>query len=423
MKYAPLTPRQTLAMLWWSTDAYRHYDGIICDGAIRSGKTVMMSVGFIMWALHTYDGQHFAICGKTVESLRRNIILPLREWLPQEYEITERRTSNLLIITHGQTVGFFHLFGGRDESSYMLIQGMTLAGVLLDEVVLMPQSFVEQAVARCSVLGSKYWFNCNPGSPQHWFYLEWVKKSKQKNILRLHFTMHDNGGLDARIRERYERQYSGVFYRRYILGEWCTAEGLIYTQFDKERHVLPRTTTAKGGRWYVSIDYGTHNPFAALLWNIGEDGRARCIDEYYHSGRDTQKEYTPEEYYQRVEKFIGKRPIEAIVIDPAASEFITTVRKHGKYNVRKGNNAVMAGIQCTQSALLGGYIAFSERCKGLLREIQLYSWDEKRNEDAPIKKDDHAMDAMRYFVYTILRRKSYQFKQYIAETGGIDEDD
>lgn len=421
MIYAPLSPRQTLSMLWWSTDKYKDYDAIICDGSIRSGKTVSMSDGFIMWAMQSFQEQHFAICGKTVESLRRNIILQLRDWLPSEYVITEKRAENVLIISFSNNVNYFHIFGGRDESSYMLIQGMTLAGVLLDEVALMPRSFVEQAIARCSVPGSKYWFNCNPASPQHWFYLEWVKKAKQKNALRIHFTMADNLGLSDEIRERYERQYSGVFYRRYILGEWCVAEGLVYTQFNEEEHVVKLKEEPEGS-WYISVDYGTHNPFAAILWCITSEGKAIAVDEYYWNGRERRYEKTTEEYYRAVEKLAGNRRIEAVVIDPAAIEFITTVRRHGKYSVRPGNNAVNSGILCVQAALKGGFLKIDKQCRDFIREFSLYSWDEKKTEDTVIKENDHAMDACRYFVYTILRRKSQAFRRYLYQAGVTDDD-
>ena len=421
MIYAPLSDRQTLAMLWWSTKKYSDYDAIICDGSIRSGKTVAMSDGFIIWSMQTFQEQHFAICGKTVESLRRNIILQLRDWLPPEYLITEKRAENLLVITYGPKVNYFHIFGGRDESSYMLIQGMTLAGVLLDEVALMPRSFVEQAIARCSIPGSKYWFNCNPASPQHWFYLEWVLKSKQKRALRIHFTMSDNLGLTDEIRERYERQYSGVFYRRYILGEWCVAEGLVYSQFDPDIHVVKPDPDLHGS-FYISVDYGTHNPFAAILWCIDDNGIATAISEYYWNGRERKREQTVEEYYKEIEKLAGNRKIEAVVIDPAAIEFITTVRRHGKFSVRPGLNAVNSGILCVQAALKGGFLRICSVCKSTIREFGLYSWDEKKTTDTVIKENDHAMDACRYFVYTILRRKSKRFKQYLY-TAGVNDDD
>ena len=160
-------------------------------------------------------------------------------WLVGIVTIKERRNENKLLVTVNGRTNSFYLFGGRDESSYTLIQGITLAGVLFDEVALMPRSFVEQALARCSVEGSKFWFNCNPEGPGHWFYTEWVQKAAERHVLHLHFTMDDNLSLSASIKRRYEGMYSGVFYDRYIRGLWVVAEGLIYTCFNPKLHVVP----------------------------------------------------------------------------------------------------------------------------------------------------------------------------------------
>lgn len=224
MIYRKLSKRQLLAMTWWNRPKFKERDAIICDGSIRSGKTLCMAVGFILWSMSAFNGEKFAICGKTIESLRRNVIVNMPIWLEGIAKVVEHRSENKLTVTIDSRENTYYLFGGRDESSYSLIQGMTLAGVLLDEVALMPRSFVEQAIARCSVAGSKFWFNCNPAGPEHWFYKEWICKISQLNSLHLHFTMADNYSLDPSIKARYEGMYSGVFYRRYILGEWCMAE-------------------------------------------------------------------------------------------------------------------------------------------------------------------------------------------------------
>lgn len=268
MIYRRLSKRQKLAMLWWQQPRFRGRDVLLCDGSIRSGKTVCMTVGFILWSMATFNGERFALCGKTIESLRRNVVLNLRDWVPPELTIVERRSENKLIISDGLgRENTYFLFGGRDESSYMLIQGITLAGALLDEVVLMPRSFVEQALARCSIKGSKIWFNCNPEGPEHWFYKNWIEgdNPKKMNALHLHFTMDDNPALAPEVRARYERQFSGVFYDRYILGLWVVAEGLIYTMFNRDFHVVPDKPRPYE-RYYISVDYGTANPTSMGLW-------------------------------------------------------------------------------------------------------------------------------------------------------------
>lgn len=417
MIYQKFSKRQVLALTWWNRPAFRDLDAIICDGAIRSGKTVCMADGFILWAMANFEDKSFAISGKTVASLRRNVILPLQDWLGSLFQITERRSENKLIITDGKRTNYFFLFGGRDESSYTLIQGITLAGVLLDEVALMPRSFVEQACARCSVVGSKFWFNCNPEGPEHWFYKEWILDKEKKKALHLHFTMEDNLALDPNVRRRYENMYSGVFYRRYIQGDWCVAEGLIYP-FDKQLYVVDAPVAAqtakrlnltqqqvmeKYGEWYISCDYGTLNPFSAGLWWVN-NGQAVRVAEYYYSGRGTAVMKTDEEYYVEIEKLAGDRPIRSVIVDPSAASFIAAIRRHGRFVVRKAKNEVLSGIRLTASMLKAGAVKITSNCTDAIREFGLYRWEEKGEVDKPIKENDHAMDDIRYFCATVLRR-------------------
>lgn len=401
MRYQRLSNRQKLAMLWWNTPKFKDRDGIIGDGSIRSGKTVSMAVGFVLWAMSRFSGQTFAICGKTIESLRRNIIVHMRDWIPGDLQITERRADNKLIISDGcGNENTFYLFGGRDESSYTLVQGITLAGALLDEVALMPRSFVEQVIGRCSVEGSKLWFNCNPEGPEHWFYKEWVLKCKEKNMLHVHFTMADNLSLAESIRARYENQFSGVFYRRYILGEWCAAEGLVYDFFGEDQLTEEEPNT---GEYTISVDYGTLNPFSAGLWCW--DGKvATRVNEFYYSGRDEKRQKTDEEYYQDLEALAGDLPIRYVVVDPSAASFIECIRRHGRFSVRKANNEVLDGIRLTSRLLKSDRMKIHRRCKDARREFGLYRWDEKQTTDKPIKENDHAMDDIRYFASTVLRR-------------------
>lgn len=417
MIYQRLSKRQRLAMLWWQQPKFRDRDVIICDGSIRSGKTVCMTVGFFLWSMSTFSGEKFGICGKTIESLRRNVILNLRDWIPEDLHITEKRAENKIIVSDGcGRENTYFLFGGRDESSYMLVQGITLAGALLDEVALMPQSFVEQVCARCSVAGSKLWFNCNPSGPEHWFYKNWVLRAKEMNALHLHFTMADNLSLASEIRERYERMYAGVFYRRYILGEWCLAEGLVY-QFDKDIHVAKELPSS--GTWYISCDYGTLNPFSAGLWCVN-NGRAVRVAEYYYSGRGSSCMKTDEEYYQEIVKLAGGREIQNIVVDPSAASFIACIRRHGQFSVRKAKNDVIPGIRVTASMLSAGVIKIGAGCVDAIREFGLYRWDEKGEVDRVVKENDHAMDDIRYFCNTIMRR-DWKAKELLG--GMTDEED
>ncbi len=392
-------------MTWWSHPRFEHYDGILCDGSVRSGKTISMADGFIMWSMTKYDGQKFGICGQTIEALRRNVISSLPQWLEGIYTIREKRSENVMIVSDGVRTNTYHLFGGRDESSYKLVQGITLAGVFFDEVALMPRSFVEQAMARCSVEGSKLWFNCNPDGPSHWFYKEWLKKAKKKNILPLHFTMDDNPSLDPKIRERYEKLYTGVFYSRYILGLWVKAEGLVYPMFDKSKHVVrEKFKYSPRHRYYVSVDYGTVNPFAAGLWDVDPIRHtATMVRELYYKGGSANR-VDNEAYYKMLCELIGDLPIEYIVIDPSAAAMIETINKYAKYAVVAANNDVLNGIQDVTKFLNAGALFFHDSCKSTFEEFDSYSWDEGSSDgDKVIKDNDHSMDQIRYFCRTVLR--------------------
>lgn len=400
MIYQKLSKRQKLAMLWWQQQKFRDRDAIICDGSIRSGKTVSMAVGFILWSMSQFNGQTFGICGRTIQSLRRNVIIHLSDWVPPELRIAEKRQENKLIVSDGcGRENVYYLFGGRDESSYALVQGITLAGALLDEVVLMPQSFVEQVIARCSVAGSKLWFNCNPGGPEHWFNKNWVLKSKEMNALHIHFTMQDNYSLAPEIRERYERMYTGVFYQRYVLGLWVLAEGLVYS-FGEENITDERP---KGAEYYISIDYGTLNPFSAGLWSVTGDKAVR-IKEYYYSGRENSRNMTDAEYCDKVAELAEGYEIKRVIVDPSGASFIEALRQR-KFKVLGAKNDVLDGIRRTSVYLKDGNIKIHRSCTDSIREFGLYRWDEKKNDDSVIKENDHAMDDIRYFCNTIMRYK------------------
>ncbi len=387
---------------WAHLTKFQNRKAIICDGSVRSGKTVSMILGFVHWAMRFFDGKNFGICGKTISSTERNIILPLLNMpdITDYYSLQYIRGENKrIIIRSGIHTNTFFIFGGKDESSYTLVQGITLSGVLFDEVALMPKSFVDQAVARTlSEPEARYWFNCNPESAEHWFYKEWICNTHQKKALHLHFTMQDNPILSPEQIADAERLYTGVFYNRYIKGLWCVAEGLIYPQFDREKHIEQRNNPQ--GEWYISVDYGTLNAFSAGLWCYDGTTAYRAA-EYYYSGRETRKQLTNAQYLQRIQQLAGSHKIECVIVDPSAASFIAELR-NADFTVRKGKNAVVDGIRRVSSALQAGKLQFSPDCKNCIREFGLYRWDESCSEDRPIKENDHAMDDVRYFVNTIM---------------------
>ena len=305
----------------------------------------------------------------------------------------------------------FYIFGGRDEGSASLIQGITFAGVLLDEVALMPRSFVEQACARCSVAGSRIWFNCNPAGPGHWFYKNWVLGAEERNALRLHFTMADNPSLTEAIRARYERLYSGVFYRRFILGEWAQAEGRVYDFFGPE--MVAEVPAGPFEQWYVSIDYGTVNPTSMGLWGKRRGVWYR-VKEFYFNSRAAMRQMTDAEYAAELQKLAGDREITGVIVDPSAASFIEVLRRRG-WAVRKAQNDVLSGIRLTSDCLKDGRIVICRGCNDCIREMDEYVWDLSAPGDRVRKEHDHAMDDMRYFVATVLGKREMGFAACAVE--------
>lgn len=403
-QFQPFSRKQKQILTWWTEkSSVKSRDGIIADGAIRSGKTVSMSLSYVIWAMSNFDGQNFGMAGKTIGSFRRNVLFWLKLMcVSRGYKVIDRRADNMVEISRDGVVNYFYIFGGKDERSQDLIQGITLAGMFFDEVALMPESFVNQATGRCSVDGSKYWLNCNPDGPYHWFKLNWIDKQKEKNLLYLHFTMDDNLSLSERIKERYRSMYSGVFFQRYILGLWTVAEGIIYDMFDSDKHVTEDVGNSTSDT-YISVDYGIQNATVFLMWKK-VSGIWTCTKEYYYSGRDKGKQKTDREFADDLEEFASGEIIRRVIIDPSATSFIAEVKKRG-FKVKKAKNDVLNGIRLVGNLLNRNEIAVTSSCTNLIKEFSSYVWDAKaadNGEDKPVKANDHALDALRYFCYTII---------------------
>ena len=430
-EFRPFSQKQKKVLTWWcDRSPVKDKDGIIADGAIRSGKTLSMSLSFVLWAMSTFNQQNLGMAGKTIGSFRRNVLFWLKLMLRSRgYKVGDHRSDNMVEISKGETVNFFYIFGGKDERSQDLIQGITLAGMFFDEVALMPESFVNQATGRCSVDGSKFWFNCNPDSPSHWFKENWIDKSTGylgkkkveeirqkaaeenkpdglKEIIYLHFTMDDNLSLSEKIKARYRAMYSGVFYDRFILGLWVIAEGLVYGMFDKDKNMFRgEYTYSSQSSYYLSIDYGTMNPFAVGLMELQNSGRVRMLREGHYSGREKGVTIDNEAYYKMIQEVAGDFPITSIVIDPSAAAMKATIRKYGEFTCTDGDNDVLNGIQEVTKYLNLGMLQIHESCTETRKEFGAYAWDEKAvGEDKVIKEYDHHMDLIRYFIYTVARR-------------------
>ena len=427
IRFDELSNKQAKVLTWWcDASPYKDYNGIIADGSIRAGKTVAMATSFILWAMARYDRQNFAMCGKTVGAFRRNVWSWLRPVLyARGWKITESYSTNTIVIENGKHTNFFFLFGGRDESSQDLIQGMTLAGLYCDEVALMPESFVNQATGRCSVAGAKIWFNCNPESPTHWMLKNWIEKQDEKLMLHLHFTMDDNPSLTDAVRHRYETQYGkgGIFYQRFILGLWVMAQGAIYKDAWSDELYIEKEKrdwiylNRRMFRRYIAIDYGTVNPMVFLdIWDDGDT--AYVLREYYWNSREDRKyEKDNSQYGDDLMNFISDidyRPA-AVIVDPSAESFKIEMRNRGLHakatvDTINADNRVMEGIRAVNKLLTKRKIRFYKPdCPMTIQEMTSYCWDDKAvqktGKERPLKVRDHAPDALRYFVNTIIRSR------------------
>ncbi len=409
--FKPFSKKQLQVLFWWQSPQYKDKFAIICDGSVRAGKTVIMSFSYVRWAMMNFDGVNFGMAGKTIGSLRRNVIRDLKRMLISEhYHVKDNQSENMLTVSKNGKTNYFFLFGGTNEASQDLVQGITLGGFFFDEVALMPQSFVAQATSRLSVEGSKAWFNCNPDSPYHWFKLQWIDQLAKKNAIRIHFLMKDNPSLSKETLRRYDSMYSGVFYLRYILGQWAMADGLVYDNFDREKMVVDIPKEPVWEKQWISIDYGTQNATVFKLWSLFK-GTWYNNAEYYYSGRETGRQKTDEQYIDDLEDFFFEHDLSRknvkLIVDPSAASFKKALRNRG-FGVVNANNNVLDGVRFMMTQMNLGKMKWTEASQHTLKEFGSYMWDKKaadRGEDAVVKEHDHCMDADRYFAMKVLYTK------------------
>ena len=388
---------------------YTSYDALICDGAIRSGKTSIMTISYIDWAMRTFTNTKLAICGKTVETSIKNIVEPyLATAYSKKYKCKFNRSSKTLTISKGTVTNTFHIYGGKDESSYQLIQGITLGGVLLDEVALMPRSFVEQALARCSVDGSKYWFNCNPSTPKHWFNLEWILKAKEKNALHLHFLLEDNPGLSSAIVARYKRDYIGVFYQRYILGLWVVAEGSIYKYFAENKYKYNIDKTHELLKTIVDINIGvdfggngSDHAFVATAITNKNDLIVLKAQSVPATGIDVDVLIDLiVSFIKSIEKVYGF--VDGVYCDSAEQTIINTIRNRTDYSVYNSiKNVIVDRIRATCLLMKAGrFHLVKDECQDLIDGFCEAVWDDKQNKDVRLDNKTSNIDILDAFEYS-----------------------
>lgn len=397
---------------------YSRYDALICDGAVRSGKTSIMMWAFVRWAMENFSGQRFGVCGRTVDSCTKNIIVPFTAMslAKERYLIRWRRGDKVMEVRCGAVTNYFEVFGGKDEASYTLIQGRTLAGVLLDEVVLMPRSFVEQALARCSVDGARLWFSCNPGSPHHWFYQEWIKRSRERNALYLHFEMTDNPGLSKRTLERYENMYAGIFYDRYVRGLWVAAEGIVYKDFanDTEKYLIgdPLEWAKQNGTSFsiisIGVDFGgTKSATKFQATGITKDFRVVALEEEYIKNEEIDPNALNRRFATFCQLITSKYGYSQTRADSAETVLIrgldhTAQKMHLGTQVKNAMKLQITDrIRLVVLLMKQGRFKVSRNCPHLIDAMQTAIYDPDKFEDERLDDGTSDIDSLDAFEYSI----------------------
>ena len=377
----------------------------LLEGSVRSGKTWISLVKWAMFVRSRPQGELFMMVGKTREALQFNCVGLLEDLAGADFKCNARSNVGYL---YGREI---RLLGANDEKAASKIKGSTLAGAYIDELSEIPESFYKMTLSRLSVSGAVLLATTNPDSPNNYVFTDIIEN---EDISRKcwKFLLDDNTFLPKEYIENIKKEYTGVFFERYILGNWVIAEGLVYPDYDNTVKTEPREYT----EYAVSMDYGTQNPTVMLLWGR-HGGTWYAVREYEHSGRETNIQKTDAEYYAELEKLCADVPVQAgakieLIIDPSAASFIAVAQQGHRFKVRKADNDVLNGIRNTASALSDRRILINDCCTRTIREFGLYSWDSRSAEDAVIKEDDHGMDAVRYFIQT---KRIYKDRRYYAD--------
>lgn len=384
----------------------------IWQGAVRSGKTVASLLRWLMFVADAPRGGELLMVGRTRETVHRNLFTALQNpdlFGMLAYQIQYTPGAPMATIL-GRRV---HVVGANDITSEMKIRGLTLVGAYVDEATILPKSFWDQLVARLSVPGAKLFATTNPDSPSHWLKTDWLDRG-DPSVRSWHFTLDDNKSLDPAYVAHLKRMYVGLWYRRFVLGKWVVAEGAVYDMWDPGVHVVANTPLITD--WLAcSIDYGTTNPFHALMIGLGVDHRMYVTRELRYDSRAQRRQLTDAEYSGRLRQWFTRIPIPGstvrgvtpryVVVDPSATSFRVQLHQDG-INSWPADNGVLDGIRVVSSLLAWSSrpkLLIHRSCKHLIDELSSYSWDEKaqvKGEDKPIKINDHGCDALRYGIKT-----------------------
>lgn len=406
----PLSPKQIVSVV----EADSRINA--WEGSVRSGKTIASLIRWLIFVASAPTGGELVMVGRTRDSLYRNVIAPLTNpeiFGPLARQISYNNGAPVAVIM-GRVV---HVLGANDAKAEPKVRGMTCAGAYVDEVTTLPRTFFDQLIARCSVRGAKIFTTTNPDNPAHWFRKEYLKRPGETRLRSWHFTLDDNPFLDPEYVASLKSTYTGLFFRRYILGQWVQAEGAIYDMWDPDRHVVDIVPAIR--RWMaVGIDYGTVAAFSALLLGLGEDDRLYIASEYRHDSALARRQLTDAQYSTGVRDWLGSyqhaggqgvRP-DWVFVDPSAASFMVQLWNDGVPGVAKANNDVLDGIRTVSVAMGAGKLYVHRSCHGLLEEIPGYAWDDsaaEKGEDKPIKANDHSVDALRYALHSTAHEWRY----------------
>ena len=388
------TPKQLELMLKWKHNELKRIN--LLEGSVSSGKTW---ISLVLWAFTVKTSpidKQYLMCAKSLTTLKRNCLLLLQELIGEKnFTFSISRKEGRLF---GRKV---FLEGANDIRSESKIRGMTLQAAYCDELTQFPEDFFAMLLSRLRLPKAQLIATTNPDAPGHWLKANYIDRQSELDLLDIKFLLDDNPTLPTEYVENLKKEYVGVFYERFILGNWVLAEGLIYPMY---REAIAEPPAQRAEQYVLSVDYGTLNAFAAILW--GKYGDVwYAVDGYYYSGRETGSLLTDEEYGQAIDEHFGQYTSDyarlAVIIDPSAASFITLLKRKLKYKVMQADNAVLDGIRETATAMKTGKIKISPNLKEWKTEVEGYVWDDSCVEDRPIKVNDHYLDATRYFVKTM----------------------
>ncbi|MFE2033051.1 PBSX family phage terminase large subunit [Streptomyces scopuliridis] len=374
----------------------------IGHGSVRSGKTIASLVCFLLMVRRAPASGLIVIVGRSLQTIERNCLDVLQDptlfgELAAEVRHTRGATTAVIL---GRVV---HLVGAADARAEGRLRGMTAALAYADEVTLLPAAFFRQLLARLSVTGAKLIDTTNPDSPRHWLRTDYLDRAGELDLAEFHFRLADNPSLSEAYVASLAKEFTGLWRRRMILGEWVVAEGAIFDAYDEQQHVVDELPSMR--RHWVGIDYGTSNPFSALLLGAGDDDRLYVVSEWRHDARVAHRQMTDAAYSRAVRHWLAEQGIEPewTFIDPSAASYSTQLWADGHPGVTRAVNDVLDGIRSVSVALDSGLLRIHRSCAGLLAELPNYVWSEEaaaRGEDKPVKKDDHSVDALRYVIHS-----------------------